>query len=242
MPLVAQSTLLKPATELSIVFDLDRPHYADEEFEAVGLAGTVVLPLRPGMTLVTGGVLSYATVPGIDASVAISNVFGSLQFGSEGMYGSLTLTLPTSGRLTNQAYAADAGFIMELETPERFTPKAVAIALSVTPRWQLGSRGMFGARGGVAIVTLPGTEAEFYGRYAAFGETELGALLLGLDLTGAVFFKGVSDGFADRSVHHLTVVAGVPGIFSGPRLLVRMPIDDQSRAAIDLLVGLRVVF
>jgi hypothetical protein len=237
-----QTTLRRPADKLAIVVEVQQPSYTDQRFEAVGLEGAVVIPLRPGMTLVTGGLLSWARVEGLDASVAVSNVYGSLQFGSDGAYGTLTLTLPTTRKYTNQGYAADAGFLMDLERPERFTPKALSIAAAATPRWKLGSRGLVGGRLGIAVVSPPGTEAEFYGRYGAFAETEVGPALFGLDFSGAVFFKGVGESFADRSLHHLTVIAGLPGLFSGPHLLVRVPIDDQARAALDLLIGLRLVF
>jgi hypothetical protein len=242
MSVSAQTTLRRPADELAIVVEVQQPSYTDQRFEAVGLEGAVVLPLRPGMTLVAGGSLSRATVEGLDASVVVSNVYGSLQFGSDSGYGTLTLTLPTTRKYTNQAYAADAGFLMDLERPERFTPKGLSIAASATPRWRLGSRGLVGGRLGVAVVSPPGTEAEFYGRYAAFGEAEVGPALFGVDLSGAVFFKGVSESFAGRSLHHVTVIAGLPGLFSGPHVLVRVPIDDQARAGLDTLIGLRLVF
>jgi hypothetical protein len=97
------------------------------------LGSKAVAPQR-GPLYFFNSLLAYAKEADLPASAVISNVFVSLQFGGEGGFGTLTLTLPTTGRLTNQAYAADAGLTMDLERPERFTPRALGIAAFANPR------------------------------------------------------------------------------------------------------------
>lgn len=239
-PVAGQSTLLKPARELTVTVETSGASFRDTDYDALGLVGVVALPFKPRLTVVAGGAFSYAWADGVASSLMISNIFASVQLGTGGGgYGTITITLPTTGRLTNQAYAADAGFLLDTETPERFTPKALGVAASVTPLIRLGQATVIGARLGLATVSPSGIESDFYGRYAAFADRNVGLWDLGVDLTGAVALRSRADSFADKSLHHLTVRAGFQSSLISPTIVVRIPADDQASDAVRWVIGIR---
>lgn len=220
--------------------DVRSPAYADSDFSALGLTGIVVLPVRPRVTVVTGWGLIAASADGVARSVTVSNAYVSLQLGrGDGGFGTITLTLPTTGKLTNQAYAADAGLLQDLETPERYTPRALGIAVSATPRLRVDESTQVGGRLGVAVVSPSGTESEFYARYAVFGNRGAGPLEVSAELSGALFLRSRAAGFSDSSVHHLTASVRGGGQPVGPELVVRLPLDRGARGATDVVWGLR---
>lgn len=236
----AQTTLLRPSDELRFWAEIAGADLAGASFDALEATATAAVPLRPGMTLVTGLSLVGAQAEGLSSSVVISNVYASLQLGAEGTFGTITLTLPTTGHITNQAYAADAGLLLDLKHPERFTPRTIGIEVSVTPRWQFGRDTEAGARLGVASVAPSAFRREFYGRFAGFATVDAGPVRLTGELSGATFLGGEVDGFGERTVSHTTVLARVESSPLAPGVWIRLPLDDDARGATHVVVGVRV--
>jgi hypothetical protein len=94
----------------------------------------------------------------------------------------------------------------------------------------------------LALVSPSGLTSELYGRYGAFIDGLLGPVRAGVEVTGAAFFGGTGGGVGEITVHHATAYAGMPRFPSSPDVFARIPLDDDGRGVLDLLVGLRLTF
>jgi hypothetical protein len=76
-PVSGQTTLLKPASELTVTVETSGASFRDTDYDAFGLPGVVVLPFKPRLTVVAGTAFTYAVrwVIGIRASVVIPGMF-----------------------------------------------------------------------------------------------------------------------------------------------------------------------
>lgn len=204
-------------------------------------------PVRPRITLVGGLSLVQAREAQRPTSTVLSNAWLEFHFGRDKSFGTLTLTLPLARRIANEeAYAADAGIAADVERPERYTDGTTGVAFRLNPRWSVGASGTVGGRIGLAAVAPASVDPEFYARFAGFGETEVRAVRMGAELTGAwslnprTFTALPDPTFGERSTSYGTLFVGLPGVTLAPNVFVRVPLDADARRRLRAVIGVKL--
>lgn len=248
IPAVAGAQLTEPMPEDGpvVAFELAKPFLEDGDgfgFFSTALRGTVVAPLGDRLSFL--GELGLTTATANDSrSTTLSNLeLGLLFSNDEGMpRGRLTVVLPTSAEFGDDDFAFLIGWLSDPDRVDRYAEELWSVNGLFTPTRRLESGTLGFKVGGSAMVPTGDGDAEFFGRYGVFVTQSTGTARFGAELTGqAILSEGGLD-FGERTIHQLTILAGLERSGPSPELFVRVPLDEDISDVVNVIVGLRVVF
>jgi hypothetical protein len=192
--------------------------------------------------------LARASVRGIadGSSIRIGNPYVGLRFGApdKALGGRLGVRLPISSEGNGFGTAAlGVGVLADFDRWEAFAPK-VASARGAVELTRRSPGGLLAglAIGSSAMISTEGGDPEVFGDYGGRIAYDGPKAYLGAELTGRILFSSQQGSLTDRTVHQLTGTLELRPGRVRPQLRVRLPLDQDYRDAVGVIVGAGVSF
>ncbi len=228
-----------------VTLDLAKPYLEGSDklgFTTSVLTANVTVPVQGRVWLFGSLGLAHATLPDYPSSQTTSNPrIGLLMGDADGTRGELSVTLPLSHEFGEDDYATFVALFADLEHVENYTPDLTTLNALVLPVRTLDSGARIGARIGASLGLSEGN-TDVLARYAGFGSTRAGDAELEVELSGIATVSSGEGSLSDRTLHHVTLAAGLPDTRTRPKLYLRLPLDHDASDVLSAVVGLRVSF
>jgi hypothetical protein len=177
----------------------------------------------------------------------LGNPYVGLAFGSEDakFSGDVGVRLPISDE--DKVNAAVTGILSDFDRLEAFASKAVPVIgimrfKTMFPASKLGVRAHFGPSILVYTNDRGSDDMTVYLKYGLIGMYKGESVLAQLGFSGIYNASNEYGSFEDNSMHHFGITINVDaGAHIWPGLLLRIPMDDDLKRAIDAILGVNVM-
>jgi hypothetical protein len=92
----------------------------------------------------------------------------------------------------------------------------------------------------VAAPTEGPGDPEAFARYGVFTRIPVQSTRVGLEISGIAHLTGEEGSLTDRTTHHAGASIALPSWRAAPEFYARVPLDDDLRDDLNLVLGLRV--
>lgn len=236
-----------PVSGATWAFQVEKPFLPDADglafystiWEADGL-----FALGSGKTLQVGLPLSTGGGDGIDGtSLFLGNLRVAILFGEPGdLSGYFGLTLPTASNVAGPDLALLIMALPWLDEPEKWNEDTFALRGAWTPARSLDSGGRLGLRlGGSAVFPNDLDNLYLFARMAGWASIPVGDGSLRGDLATSYVING-DDGFGDQVTGYLAIEGRLDDRAGQPALFVRLPLFGDARDALDLSIGISLIY
>jgi hypothetical protein len=242
----AQRTLPVGQARPSLHLEFSKPFVsAHGPFTGARLATTVwdasvVVPLGGGPTLFARGGLAYASIEGLDNSLAIAKPRIGAMIGREaGLRAEAHLDLPFA-REFGSDYASSIAVFTNHEELERFETDSWSVGASGSVEREMDPGAFFGGRLGGTLLMPDGADADAFAFVSLFGHTMPNRTRVRIEFAAMMLASGAGLGFGERTTFFASLEAGLPFSRLAPELFVRAPLDESLDGTVPLVVGLRL--
>jgi hypothetical protein len=242
----AQRTLPVGQARPSLHVELAKPFVAGHgPFAGARLSTTVwdasfVVPLGGGPTLFARGGLAYASIEGIDHSLAIAKPrVGAMIGREEGLRGEAHVDLPFAKELGND-YASGIALFTAHEEFERFETNSWSIGASASAEREMDVDAFFGARVGGTLRIPTGGDADVLGLASVFAHSRPGRARVRVEFSTLMLASRPGLDFSERTTFFASLEAGLPFARFGPEFFARAPIDESLDGTVPLVAGVRM--
>ena len=214
--------------------------FSGASFSSSGWDASVTYPLAGGPTLFARMGLMYASIEGLDGSVALSNPRVGAMFGSEGgKRAELHLDLPLASHF-GDTYASGIAIFSDYEELERFTADTWAVGASASVETEPGPGSFVGARAGATVLIPTSGSRDAFALFSLFGNAPTDRTRFRIEFSSLVLVTGSDIGFSDRSTFFASLDVTWPFTRFSPTLFVRAPVDDTLDATVPIVLGARL--
>ena len=240
LPIGAQGPVLQ--IELTKPFVSGDGPFAGARFSTTGWDATLLYPLGSGPTLFARMGLMYASIEGIDGSLALPNPRLGVLVGSRDMGGrraELHVDLPLATDF-GDTYATGIGIFSDYEEHERFLADTWAVGASGSTEFQPGTGAFLGARAGANVLVPADGDNDVYTLLSVFGHAPTDETRFRIEFSSLYRISGEGLDFSDRSTFFASLDITWPSARFAPTLFVRAPIDNTLDATVPIVAGARV--
>jgi hypothetical protein len=218
--------------------------FSGAKFATTGWDATVTYPLESGPTLFGRMGLTYASIEGLDGSLALPNprvgvLVGSREMG--GRRGELHVDLPLATDF-GETYATGIGIFANYEEHERYLADTWAVGASGSAEVQPGPGAFMGARAGANVLVPTDGDTDVYALFSLFGHAPTDETRFRIEFSSLYRVSGEGLDFSDRSTFFASLDITWPSARLAPTLFVRVPIDETLDATVPIVAGARVRF
>ena len=245
-PVSGQRYLPLGGDGLSLHLEITKPivsqdgPFAGTSFSSSGWDASATYPLSGGPTLFARMGMMYASIEGLDGSLALSNPRVGAMFGAEGgKRAELHVDLPLATDF-GATYATGIAIFSGYEELERFTADAWAVGASASAEAQPGPGAFVGARAGGTVLIPSDGGSDIYALVSLFGHAPTDRTRFRIEFSSLTLMTGSDMDFSDRSTFVGSLDVTWPFSRLSPTLFVRVPIDDTLGGTVPLVLGARL--
>jgi len=238
LPIVRDAPYLQ--LEVTKPFTSQDGPFAGTSFSSTGWDLSATYPLAGGPTLFARMGLMYASIEGLDGSVAFSNPRVGAMFGSDGdKRAEVHLDLPLATDF-GDIYASGIAIFADYEELERFTADTWAVGGSASIEGQPGPGAFVGARGGAKVLIPADGSRDAYAQLSVFGHAPTDRTRFRIEFSSLLLVTADDLDFSDRSTFFASLDVTWPSTRFSPTLFVRVPVDETLDATVPIVLGARL--
>ncbi|MGE0158918.1 MAG: hypothetical protein AB7T31_05855 [Gemmatimonadales bacterium] len=234
-----------PSLQVQIVkpFPSDDGPFAGASFSTSGWDASVAYPLASGPTLFARMGLVYASIEGVDGSLAISSPRLGVLLGSDmgGRSAEVHVDLPTATDV-GETYATGIAIFSAYDEKERFLEDTWSVGASATAEMEPGPGAFVGARAGTSVLVPTEGSTDVYALISLFGHAPTDETRFRIEFSSLALLSGSDVDFSDRTTFFASLDITWPSVRFAPTLFVRAPIDNTLDATVPIVAGARVLF
>jgi hypothetical protein len=216
--------------------------FAGTSFSSSGWDASVTYPLEGGPTLFARMGLMYASIEGLDGSLALSNPRLGAMFGADrGTRAELHVDLPFATNL-GDTYASGIGIFSDYEELERFTADTWAAGGSASIEAEPGPGAFIGARAGATVLIPTSGSRDAFALVSVFGEAPTDRTRFRIEFSSLTLVTGSDLDFSERSTFFGSLDVTWPFTRFSPTVFVRAPVDNTLDATVPVVLGARLLF
>ena len=232
-----------PALHLEVVKPFvsgDGP-FDGAKFATSGWDATATYPLGSGPTLFARMGLMYASIEGLDGSLAITNPRVGVMLGSATgtRRGELHVDLPLATDF-GETYATGIGIFSNYEEQERFLADTWAVGASGSSEAEAGPGAFVGTRAGGTVVVPADGSTDVYASLALYGHAPTDQTRFRIEFSSLYLLTREGIDFTERTTFFASLHVNWPSARFSPTLYVRAPIDETLDATVPFVAGARL--
>ena len=241
LPLGVQGPLLQ--VELTKPFVSADGPFADASFATTGWDATAAYPLGSEAILFARMGLLYASIEGVDGSLALTGprVGARIASATGNRRAELHVDLPLATDY-GATYATGIGIFSNYEEQERFLADTWAVGATGAAQFEPGPDAILGARIGGTVHLPDEGSTDVYALMSLYGDAPTDRTRFRIEFSSMYLVTREDMDFSEASTFFGSLDVTWPFARFSPTLFVRAPIDNTLDATVPIVAGARLTF